>query len=245
MCFLSCPPLRLAGPSVHIASVGSPCIVEDRATRLSLRHARRPARAAAGIGDARRCGDRRPTNSVGVVATPARTPGVEVAPHARGTASERRSASKRSRSSPSALGALPQVRVLEPALVGVERVVHLPEAALQRRPPRPRRRRPRRAGAWSARGSGGRRGAAAAAAARVRDEAEVALEVGVLDHERGAAPAAADVVVVGRAAAAARCRGSPSRGGVGRRGRRRSGSRPAARRGSAPGSSTSRCPRGR
>ena len=46
------------------------------------------------------------------------------------TASERRSASKRSRSRPSALGPLPEVRVVDLAAVGVERVDHLEEAAL-------------------------------------------------------------------------------------------------------------------
>ena len=73
------------------------------------------------------------TNRVGVVTTPARTPGAEVALHPllhRRPSGGR--ASKRSRSRPSRSRALPEVRLVEVALVVEQRVVHLPEAALQR-----------------------------------------------------------------------------------------------------------------
>ena len=71
-------------------------------------------------------------NSVGVVTTPARTPERKSRCTRSSTASLRRSASKRSRSSPSVRGALPQVGILQPGLIGEQRVVHLPEAALAR-----------------------------------------------------------------------------------------------------------------
>ena len=59
--------------------------------------------------------------------------GFEVAADRASTASLRRSASNRSRSSPSVASAGPQVGILEPGLVGEQQVVHLPEAALERR----------------------------------------------------------------------------------------------------------------
>ena len=73
---------------------------------------------------------------------------------------------------PEPLGARPQVRILEPALVGEQRVVHRPERALQRRPPRPRRRRRARAGGSSAPGSAGTRRAARGACSRTSRAAQ-------------------------------------------------------------------------
>ena len=69
---------------------------------------------------------------------------------------------------PEALGALPQVRVLEAALVGEQRVVHRPERALRRRRLGRRGGRRGRAGGSRGRGSGGRRRAAAARAGAPR-----------------------------------------------------------------------------
>ena len=103
-------------------------------------------------------------------------------------ASLRRSASKRSRSSPSRARAVPQVRVLEPGLVGEQRVVHLPETALQRRRPR-RRRRPAQARGWLERTGKWRKTTGAAgsvAQALLQRRAVRALEVGVDDHQRRA-----------------------------------------------------------
>ena len=65
--------------------------------------------------------------------TPAETPAAEVA---RPRARPPRPSGGRLEAlevQPELLGALPQVRVVQVALVGVQRVVHLPEAPLQRR----------------------------------------------------------------------------------------------------------------
>ena len=70
-------------------------------------------------------------NAVGVVATPARTPARKDAftrgEHGVGAAVGVEALDVE----PERLGARPQVRVLEPALVGEQRVVHRPERALQ------------------------------------------------------------------------------------------------------------------
>ena len=64
----------------------------------------------------------------GVPVTPARMPDSKSRRTRAATASERRSASKRSRSRPEALDPLPEMRVVDAAAVGVERVDHLEEA---------------------------------------------------------------------------------------------------------------------
>ena len=67
-------------------------------------------------------------NRVGVVATPARTPARQSAA-IRGLDGLRAAVGVEARDiEPEPLGALPQMRVLEAALVGEQRVVHLPEA---------------------------------------------------------------------------------------------------------------------
>ena len=76
------------------------------------------------------------------------------------TASLRRSRVETLEIEPEPLCARPQVWVLEPCLVGEQRVVHLPEAALQRRRLGRAGRRPRPAGGSSGPGSGGTRSAA-------------------------------------------------------------------------------------
>ena len=89
----------------------------------------------------RRSGSRRPsgdrgrgvpsTNAVGVVTTPARTPS-EVALDALGHGVGAPVGLEALEVEAERLGARPQVRVLEAALVGEQRVVHLPERALAR-----------------------------------------------------------------------------------------------------------------
>ena len=71
------------------------------------------------------------TNWVGVVATPALIPLRKSASIRSSISGERRSASKRSRSRPIRLALLPQMGVVEVTLVLEQRVVHLPEAALE------------------------------------------------------------------------------------------------------------------
>ncbi len=66
-----------------------------------------------------------------MLVTPARMPDSKSRRTRAATAAERRSASKRSRSRPRRLDPLPEMRVVEVAAVGVERVDHLEEAALQ------------------------------------------------------------------------------------------------------------------
>ena len=71
------------------------------------------------------------TKSVGVVATPARTPAFQSAAM---RSSHRLGAAVRVETrdvETETFGPLPQVRILEPSLVGEQRVVHLPEAPLQ------------------------------------------------------------------------------------------------------------------
>ena len=128
------------------------------------------------VYEAKRAASRRParrgapppsTNSVGVVITPARMPERKSRSTRSATAGERRSGSKRSRSSPSRSRALPQVRVVEVALVRQQRVVHLPEAPLQRGRLGRRGQHRGRAGAWRPPGSGGTP-AAPASAVRIR-----------------------------------------------------------------------------
>ena len=96
------------------------------------------------------------TNSVGVLVTPARMPERK----SRFTALRDRVGAavglERSRSRPESLGTLPQVGVVQVALVGVERVVELPEAPLQRGGLRRAGQHLARAGAWTRPGSGGR-----------------------------------------------------------------------------------------
>ena len=87
---------------------------------------------------------------------------LEVAPHPRGDRVGAPVALEALEVEAEALDPLPQVRVVDVALVGVDRVAHLPEAALRARPPRRRRGAPARARACSRPGSGGRRAAAAA-----------------------------------------------------------------------------------
>ncbi len=114
------------------------------------------------------------------------------------TASLRRSASKRSRSRPERPRALPQVGILEPALIGEQELVHLPEAALERRRLGRARRRPgARDGSSGPESAGTRGGASRPASRQAQRRAVRALEVGVLDHQRRRSRPA-DVVVVGR-----------------------------------------------
>ena len=94
------------------------------ATRAGARAA--PDRAPPG-------GPRRPRTASAWSITPAAMPEQKSRCTRSATASERRSASKRSRSRPSSSARAPQVRVVEAALVAEERVVHLPEAPLERR----------------------------------------------------------------------------------------------------------------
>ena len=129
--------------------------------------------------------------AVGVVGDPcAQRPRGRRARPARRRRSPRRSASKRSTSRPSASARRPQVRVVEAALVGVERVVQRPERALARRPPRPRSAGGTRARvlAPSAR-SGGRRPARARPCSRSCGEgAARAREVRVEDRRAARPP---------------------------------------------------------
>ena len=131
-------------------------------------------------------------NSVGVVATPARTPARKSSRTRSGDRVRAAVGVEAGEVEPEPLGARPQVRVLEAALVGEQGVVEGPERVLAARPPRPRRRRPARAGGSSARGSGGtRRAAPARAGAASTRGAERALVVAVDDHQRARPPAPA------------------------------------------------------
>ena len=116
--------------------------------------------------------------------TPARTPDSKVAPHAVADGVAAPIGVEALKVEPQLPGALPQVRILEPPLVGEQQVVHLPEATLERRPPRPRMPPPTRADGWSARGSDGTRAAASASRSAELRGAIRALEVRVLDHQR-------------------------------------------------------------
>ena len=116
-------------------------------------------------------------------------PALEVAPHALGdrlrAAIGARSARGRARAR---VAPLPQVRVVDCARIGVDRVDHLPEGVLAAaaRPPRRRRAAPARAGACARPGSGGRRAAARSCAdLRPGGRAVRAAEVGVDDQPPG------------------------------------------------------------
>src|SRR5690349_21212391 len=91
--------------------------------------------------------------------------------------------------------ALPQVRIVEPPLVGVERVVHGPEGVLERRRLGGAGRRPRARVAGPDREVTEELAHARLAQADVEPRAEWALEVGV-DDDEGRVVGAADVVVL-------------------------------------------------
>ena len=180
-------PTRRARPGLTAGAAAPDRVAVDAATTLAAGRRSRPPpeQRSSALGRRARQARRSAANTVGVVTTPARTPEWKSRLTRSRTASLRRSASKRSRSSPSSCGPVPQVRVLEPGLVGEQRVVHLPEAALGAGRLGGARRRP------GARVAGAHREVAehhlAPAAGQpelVQGGAERALEVGVLDQQR-------------------------------------------------------------
>ena len=88
-------------------------------------------------------------NALGVVTTPARTPERKSALTRRDHRVRAAVGVEAGDVEPEPFGALPQVRVLEPALVGEQRVVHRPERALQRGGLGGAGRGTTRAGAWT------------------------------------------------------------------------------------------------
>ena len=102
--------------------------------RLSRSGANRrpPARQACRRRAGRHTGAPRRTAS-GVVTTPARTPDWKSRAHAVGDGLAAPVGLEPLEVEPELRGALPQVRILEPPLVGEQQVVHLPEAVLERR----------------------------------------------------------------------------------------------------------------
>ena len=178
-------------------------------------------RSRAGV----RC--RSPANSVGVVTTPPRTPDSKSRRTRAATAAAAPVGVEAVEVQPERPRPLPQVGILEPALVGEQQVVHLPEAALERRPPRPRTPPPTRAdgssGPGKCRNTQPQRARRRAAAQR---GAVRALEVGVLDHQRRVAgPRTWSSARRAPGRAPSRGRSAALASGVRRRGRRRSGSR--------------------
>ena len=145
---------------------------------------------------------------------------------------------------------LPEVRIVDSAAVGEQRVPDRPEAPssdCSATRPRPPRAAPARGVACWRPGSGGRR--AAAAASRSADPGGRAVRAGEVEVEDRLGPVAADVVVgpIGGDRGAGQIAGRPSiRPQVRpRRARRRSGSRRGSRAASAPRGPSRRCPRRR
>ena len=141
-----------------------------------------PKRATARRRGARR-GASPSTNSVGVVATPARMPDAEVGADPLGDRVGAPVGVEAREVEPQPLRALPTGA--GPRGAPGRRTARRGRARTRpaARPPRPRRRRPARAGGWSARGSAGTRPQLQAAQARLDGGAERALVVAVDDHQ--------------------------------------------------------------
>ena len=107
-------------------------------------------------------------------------------------------------------GTLPQVRILEPALVGEQQVVHLPEAALEPRRLGGAGRGPRARMARAHREMTEHRRSRSSPSADARGAVR-ALEVRVLDHQRGVVRPAGGPRATARGRARSRARSDPRR----------------------------------